>query len=60
MVWFIVYIVIYAFIAGWMYGCDGNELWYFFALFWPLLPICAIILGIGYISYRVKRYFDGL
>lgn len=58
MIWVLVYFVIYALIAGWMYGYDREEMWFFVALFWPFVPFVAIIVAISYVGYKAKQYFD--
>jgi hypothetical protein len=58
MIFVLVYIVVYALVAGWMYGKERDEAWFGVALFWPLAPFAAIILAIGYVGYRAQRYFD--
>jgi hypothetical protein len=58
MIWFLGYIVIYALIAGWLYGNDREEWWFFFALFWPFIPVVAIIVGIGWIGYKANKFFS--
>ena len=58
MIWFLGYIVIYALVAGWMYGKDREEMWFGVALFWPLAPVAGIIIAISYVGYKAQRYFD--
>ena len=58
MLWLLGYVIIYALVAGWLYGCDRDERWFFVALFWPFVPFVAIIIAISYVGYKAKQYFD--
>lgn len=58
MVWVLVYFVVYALIAGWLYGYDRDERWFGVALLWPFAPFVAIIMAISYVGYKAQQYFD--
>lgn len=55
---FITYTLFSALLAGWLYGADNNEFWFFFAFLWPLLFILVPILVVGYIGYKLRDFFN--
>jgi hypothetical protein len=58
MVWVSTYIIIYALIAGWLYGYDNDETWFGVALLWPFVPFVAIILLIAWIGYKANKFLS--
>ena len=58
MVWVSIYIIIYALVAGWLYGYDNDETWFVVALFWPFVPFVAIVLLIAWIGYKANKFLS--
>lgn len=58
MVWVLVYIIIYALVAGWLYDYDNDEMWFVVALFWPFVPFVAIVLLIAWIGYKANKFLS--